>query len=298
MQTRTVPLRACKLCACPNPKSWRKSSIPATLTSADFAITDNRYGLTFALHKCVRCGFLQTFEGDDAEGYYRGLVDTAYAEGYSYRKLQFRSFLELSLRDLPPGLLFDIGAANGTLLEQAALLGYRVEGIEPSEWLCQQASQRGLALRCGAFPDPRCPGPYDVITAIDVLEHVADPLAMLAAIREALGPKGRAIIVTPDVSSLAAQLLRRRWWHFRIAHLSYFNRRTLLASLEAAGLAPVRFHRPAWVFSGEYLWQRLAGYFPCLKRVGLPAWCGRWMVRINFFDSWLVIVERKGSDAG
>jgi len=278
-------------------KLWRKSTIPESLTSADFAITDNRYGLTFPLYRCKKCGFLQSFEGDRAENYYRDLIDSAYTDGYSYRSLQFESIFNLSSSDMPSGgQLLDIGAANGMLLEQAERKGFKAEGIEPSEWLCAQALQRGFTVLCATFPDPRCSGPYDVITAVDVLEHVADPMAMLAAIRDALSPQGRAIIVTPDVASIAARLLRRRWWHFRIAHISYFSRATLLVALESAGLAPVKFRRPAWVFSGEYLWQRVTGYFPVLKRVRLPGWCARWMVPINFRDSWLVIVKRKKSD--
>jgi SAM-dependent methyltransferase len=289
-------LKCCKLCRSSKLKLWRKSTTPDAISSADFAITDNRYGLTFSLYRCFQCGFLQSFEGDGAEVFYRNLVDTAYSEGYAYRMFQVESIFRLARPDLSPaGRLLDIGAANGMLLEYATRQGYAVEGIEPSEWLCQEALSRGIAIHCGTFPDSRCLGPYDIVTAIDVLEHVTDPMAMLRGIRESLSPQGRAILVTPDVSSLVARLMRKKWWHYRIAHLSYFNRITLKIALESSGLSPIRFHRPPWVFSVEYLWQRLGGYFPILKPVHLPSWCVSWVLPINFRDSWLIVVERKSN---
>ena len=55
-------------------------------------------------------------------------------------------------------------------------------------------------------------------------------------------------VVTPDVGSVAARLMRHRWWHFRAAHIGYFNHRTLAAAAAKAGLRVVSTRRPVWYF--------------------------------------------------
>ena len=35
------------------------------------------------------------------------------------------------------------------------------------------------------------------------------------------------VIVTPDIGSLAARIMGGRWWHYRVAHINFFNRRSL-----------------------------------------------------------------------
>ena len=65
------------------------------------------------------------------------------------------------------------------------------------------------------------------MTLVDVIEHVADPLALLRGARDYVAPGGLVLLVTPDVDSVAARLFGKRWWHLRLAHVGYFNRRSL-----------------------------------------------------------------------
>jgi hypothetical protein len=55
-------------------------------------------------------------------------------------------------------------------------------GIEPSRALQATAVARGLRVHLGVIPSPEISGPYDVVTAIDVIEHVDKPLGLLRAI--------------------------------------------------------------------------------------------------------------------
>jgi 2-polyprenyl-3-methyl-5-hydroxy-6-metoxy-1,4-benzoquinol methylase len=157
-----------------------------------------------------------------------------------------RKVLEVVQKIQPHGRLLDIGAGSGILVEQAIEMGYRAEGIEPSSWLHEIAVHRHLPVHLGSFPNPATSGPFDVITLINVIEHVPNPVELLRNIAESLSPGGTVIVVTPDVGSVAAHILSWKWWHFRVAHIGYFNKRTLLSALDRAGLQPVSMSRPGW----------------------------------------------------
>jgi SAM-dependent methyltransferase len=113
------------------------------------------------------------------------------------------------------------------LVERALAMGYQAEGIEPSIYLQALAMAREIPVRRGVLPNDGLVGPYDVITLIDVIEHVSDPVALLENARDILAPAGVLVIVTPDVGSIAARVFGSRWWHYRVAHVGYFNRANL-----------------------------------------------------------------------
>jgi SAM-dependent methyltransferase len=193
----------------------------------------------------------------------------------------------------PAGRLLDVGAASGILVEEALKMGYSAEGVEPSRVFCEEARTRGLPVHPGTLPQTGVRGPFDVITLIDVIEHVPDPVRLLRETRPLLADGGIGVAVTPDAGSLAARLMGSRWWHYRVAHLCYFTRRTLGMALDAAGLLPLHFQRAGWVFPADYLWERLGRYLP--PRLRMRPWpiMSRVAVRLNLLDSFLVVYQKK-----
>jgi SAM-dependent methyltransferase len=189
--------------------------------------------------------------------------------------------------------LLDIGAGSGILVEVATRLGYRAEGIEPSEWMVRSAAAHGLKIQAGILPHEEITGPYDVVTLVDVIEHVSDPVELLAQARTVLAPDGIGLVITPDVTSVAARVMGKHWWHYRMAHICYFERQTLLAALRHADLEPIAIFRPSWYFTADYLIQRLGAYLPIVRKMQLPI-LERMVVPLNLFDS-LGIVFRHAS---
>ncbi len=267
----------------------RRGGIDRPLQSSDFAITDKHYGKIADLFQCSNCGFLQCSRLEDVLGFYENLVDPSYEDGRAVRSMQQRKLLELIPGTAPGRRLLDIGAGSGMLVEEALRLGYEAEGIEPCAALQQTASERGLPVRRGTFPHPTLSGPYDAITMVDVLEHVPNPVGLLEAARRTLSPSGLLLVVTPDVNSIAARLLGSRWWHYRVAHIGYFNRTTLALALRNAGLAPMRWGRPAWYFKADYLAQRVLEYCPSPLRIRPPQSLGTFTLRLNLRDSLYVV---------
>lgn len=70
-------------------------------------------------------------------------------------------------------------------------------------------------------------GAFDVVLALDVIEHLVDPAAALRELAARLAPGGLLVLTTPRWDSLAARLFRGRWRAIFPAHLFYFTARSL-----------------------------------------------------------------------
>ena len=276
---------ACCLCGSQNLAMFRKSRLRAPLTSDAFAITDAHYGTTGELRRCRACGLVQCTELGEVLSFYERLEDPAYVAGWDERQLQSARLLEVVARCQPSGRLLDIGAGSGILVQEALRRGYSAMGVEPSAWLCEQAWQRGLPVVRGTLPHHEVGAEFDVVTIVDVLEHVPDPVALLRAAAQALSSTGVGLVVTPDFASVAARMLGWRWWHRRVAHLSYHTPRTLRLALAQAGLRVERSFRPAWFFSCGYLAERVSRYLPAPLRLSCPHCLRDVTVRLNLHDS-------------
>ena len=280
----------CWICESTRLHRAKPSGIRSELTSDAFAITNADYGITGELLRCEDCGFLQCSELTDVLKYYETLEDTAYDTSRQERLRQ----AQFVLRKIPPthadGALLDIGAGIGSLVEEARKLGYSAEGIEPSQWLCERGRSKGLPIVRGTFPHPEVTGPYDVITVVDVLEHVPDPVGLLRHTVNALKPGGIVLVVTPDLGSLTARLMGWRWWHFRIAHIGYFNKRTLEAAAARSGLRIQDTYRPTWYFTAGYLIDRVHKYLPSFLRFHYPGVIRNRVIPLDLRDSILAVM--------
>ncbi len=103
----------------------------------------------------------------------------------------------LALPDSP--VLLDAGCGSGGNL---ALLGEfgRVFGFEYDAEARKHASALNIAtVGAGSLPDsiPFGTERFDVIGLFDVLEHLPEPVASLAALRERLAPGGAIVITVP-----------------------------------------------------------------------------------------------------
>ena len=100
-----------------------------------------------------------------------------------------------SLRPAPARLL-DFGCGNGRLIEEARRAGYSADGFEVSPFAARHAAKNGAVI----FNDiARIPeNSYDVVTAIEVLEHCYSPMAALKTIYKALRPGGLFFYTTEN----------------------------------------------------------------------------------------------------
>jgi SAM-dependent methyltransferase len=282
----------CRICHSVTKLKW-PSNLESPLSSESFAITDAHYGQTSTIYECSECGFRQCSELTEVLGFYEQLEDIAYEQGRKERAIQAKVLLKQLNKFRSDGRLVDVGAGSGILVEVALTMGYEAEGIEPSNWLQKQAANLNLPVRKGLLGDLDPKNRFDVITLIDVIEHVEDPIKLLTEIGDKLTPSGVAMVVTPDCDSFIAKLLGRKWWHYRVAHIGYLNEKTLRLACEKAGFEIVSMKRPGWYFTMDYLWVRLLTYFPRWMRISPMNWMKRITIPVNLRDSLSVILKHQ-----
>jgi 2-polyprenyl-3-methyl-5-hydroxy-6-metoxy-1,4-benzoquinol methylase len=282
----------CWVCGGPALVLAKAGNLPPALSADHFKISDSDYGRTADLFRCKTCGFRQASDLPDVLRFYQDMADDAYEHGRDARSTQARMLVRTVARYCSRGRLLDVGAGSGILVAEAGKMGYEAEGIEPSGPLSALAAKHRLNVHHGVLPMAAVRGPFDVATVIDVIEHVPDPVNLLRSVRSVLAVGGYAAVVTPDVSSLMARVLGARWWHYRIAHIGYFDRHTLTLALRTAGFEPVSVLRPGWYFPAGYLIERIFRYLPRFVRFKIPRRLDDVVVPLNLRDSLLVIARR------
>jgi SAM-dependent methyltransferase len=102
-----------------------------------------------------------------------------------------------------PGRLLDIGCGYGFFLEAMHNCGWEVEGIELSKPAAEIARQKQCGMiHAHAVEEMGEMARFDVITMFYVIEHVADPVAILKAVCKLLKPDGILVLRYPNTSPL------------------------------------------------------------------------------------------------
>jgi SAM-dependent methyltransferase len=131
-----------------------------------------------------------------------------------------------------PGRLLDVGCGAGQFLEVARRRGWQTSGTEISESARQYLGARGLTVHQGSLPDLALENSFELVSLIEVLEHLPDPLAHLAAAARALRPAGWLYLTTPNFDGLSRRLIQGRWRVLAPEHLFYYSPRALRRALE------------------------------------------------------------------
>lgn len=132
----------------------------------------------------------------------------------------------------------DIGSGAGTLLRAVSSLGWRGVGTEVSPAAARVGREIGLDVRVGEIDtlglEPRA---FDVVSLVEVVEHVHDPVGLLTRAAELVRPGGAVYVTTPHGRGISARLLGTRWSVVvPPEHLQLFSRAGLRTALNRAGL--------------------------------------------------------------
>lgn len=149
--------------------------------------------------------------------------------------------------------ILDIGCGGGLLSEPMARLGAEVVGVDAAARnipvAALHAAQAGLAIdyRVGTAEDLAAAGErFDVVLNMEVVEHVADPQAYLAACARLLRPGGLMVLSTLNrtARSFAMAIIGAEWvmrWLPKGTHdwARFITPDEVYALIRGAGLDPV-----------------------------------------------------------
>lgn len=246
-----------------------------------FACTEVNANLALALDE-YETAYLQYLEPDAAdERNHAALVDIITAVGGS----------------LDGGPVLDVGCGSGKLVRYLRRRGSDAYGVEPAESLFEHfLAREPWFFRDLASARDAIGGSARLVLAIDVLEHVPDPVAFLQSVSTAMTPDGRLIISTPDAGSATAKALGRHWHHYNRFHLSLLSAATLNAAARRAGFCVTAIRRPGRYRQLGYV----AGYFfEFGLRRRAPHWVNRLdrrFVRLNLRDTMVACLVAAGGE--
>jgi len=118
---------------------------------------------------------------------------------------------EHSLKPLAGKSALDVGCGAGLLAEPLARLGAKVTAIDAAPGLIAAAKlhARGQELdidyRSSAVE--KIGGRFDLVTSMEVIEHVADPATFVRALAARLAPGGLMVLSTPNKTALSRLLM-------------------------------------------------------------------------------------------
>jgi 2-polyprenyl-3-methyl-5-hydroxy-6-metoxy-1,4-benzoquinol methylase len=220
-------------------KSSKKIS-GAQKSGAGYKITQSA-GAWNNILRCEECGLIfqevQANKSEILEWYIHG-QDDQYLKEFKNRVNNSKRMLRVLSDDGFGKRLLDVGCSTGILLQAAKEMSYEVYGVEPSRWAVDYVKAKlGLEdVFCGSLETyPAQEGYFDVVTLMDVIEHLPNPRHSLEIIRRLLKPEGKIIILTPDIGSFTAKLFKSAWWCIIPEHLFYFSRETLKHLLDQTG---------------------------------------------------------------
>jgi SAM-dependent methyltransferase len=125
-------------------------------------------------------------------------------------------------------LVLDVGCNTGEFLLSLPA-HFQQFGVEPSIAAAAMATRSGVCILGKALEDLWTDAVFDVITIIDVIEHVASPTDLLDQAVAHLAPGGSLIVATGNPSNIWwRRIFRSRFWYSAFPeHLSFPSARAL-----------------------------------------------------------------------
>ncbi len=155
--------------------------------------------------------------------------------------------------------VLDVGCGNGEFCAFLSSMGFWVTGVD--------SSKDGIKIAQKNFPqvsfleksiyeldETDIEDKFDIITSVEVIEHLAVPGKLLTKAKRFLKPDGHIILTTPYhgyLKNMALSLVNKWDDHFAVdwfcGHLRFFSVKTLTKMMKRNGFENIRFY-----FTGRF----------------------------------------------
>ncbi len=222
-------------------------------------------------YECPESGLRWYSPGAAGDGDYYEFLGRAFDWYYDANRWD-KTVLRSLLRDQRPLRLVDIGCGAGDLLLEARALGIDVAGVEINPDSLDAAKAHGLDVRRPDELPERWPASVDVLTLLQVIEHVENPLGFVRDLIGRFQPRRLVISAPCHRSLLGASSDPLSWPPHHISAWSEKAMRTLADKIgyevESIRLEEVDLPRVLWFNDKE-----ASGRLPGLP--GFIAFCAR-----------------------
>jgi SAM-dependent methyltransferase len=221
----------------------------------DFYLIE-KFKFPFNISKCESCNFIfmnPPFKKEIRDDFYNKDYYTGHAD-YSYfderKSKKFSDFvynkrIDFINKYIEKGNFLDIGSSFGGLLESAERY-YTPHGIDISDYAVEYISSRkGYPVHKGGLDNhPFEKDYFSVITMIELIEHLEDPVFAIKEVYNLLEDNGLFVIQTANMNSLQAKKYKSEYHYFLPGHLSYFTKENLKNILLEIGFTRVKIYQP------------------------------------------------------
>ena len=264
--------------------------------------------------RCAQCDLVRLApypDADELDSHYAsrsegGNYDLTKADErrFTLTKIFYRIDKEATKINNSEGIkkILDLGCFDGALLDIAKENGWDVYGLEfqGSAVLIAQ-EKHGDNVRAGDLETYSfsCPKQFDVISALDVIEHLANPQRFLNIAFEGLKDGGILVLSTPNTASMPCKLLGKYWPAWGAPeHIHYFSRKNLYLLLEKNGFHSIQIFRyikhlrVSYVMDqlkiwGTRLYSKIRWLYPLV-----PMFVRR--MRLSLYGGEMIVFARKG----
>ncbi|MES2730894.1 MAG: class I SAM-dependent methyltransferase [Bacteroidota bacterium] len=174
---------------------------------------------------------------DDDLKYYEHLA-TGEPKGrnvYNTTQLILKTTKDFSKQGLKSWL--DVGCGSGFLLSTLKKQNWEVTGVEPGAWGQIAAKKKEVTIVQGFLTKNTFKKKFDVVSAIDVLEHQADPSEFIQIAKHNLIDKGKIVIIIPFADSFHCKVFKDKWGMVAPpSHCQYFTYKSFETFVNRHGL--------------------------------------------------------------
>lgn len=216
----------------------------------------DRFKPHFKIFECRECGF--QFRGSEKgridryynRDYYEGKAPYSYVDERKSEKAfrivwrsRVKKWAKLEKTKGKIKNFLDVGCSFGGLMQVAKEKGYQPYGAELSKYSGRYAEKRfgKKHIMIGNIEKLQLLGSFfSVVSLIEVVEHLSNPIKALQNIYRCLKKGGIAIIQTADMAGLQARFRGKKYHYYLPGHFSYFSARNLESLLRKIGFSKVR----------------------------------------------------------
>jgi len=218
------------------------------------------------LHRCLTCGFVAQYPGpgkftvvtDYQDFYSLDFVNKGQEFIYPERHRVLQDISNRAIAQKPNGRILDVGCGDGHFISVCSQKGLDCYGVEDSKVLSLYASQKtGAKIVQGLYDRNMFPQNYfDIITFIQVLEHIPDPISALEIANWHLRVNGVLIVEVPSIHS--PHFLAYQWTGIKrfvkppsgiiYSHYGYYTPKSLATLTKGRGFKELAMITGRWQY--------------------------------------------------